>query len=170
MGKLTEGESSIAVIGRGRVGKSLLIDKLISPRVIDETRTENINLKPLSKKLRIFPAGRELVIKIASIENELVKPEVTTKKCLMAVSESDCTLVVLDTRFQLTDSETYLISHLVNRKIPFLIAINKIEFGTNPNLLTELDALEAVYFEISCKENAGIESLKKKLIHLLPSK
>ena len=170
MGKLTEGESSIAVIGRGRVGKSLLIDKLISPRVIDETRTENINLKPLSKKVRIFPAGRELAINIASIENELVKPEATTKKCLMAVSESDCTIVVLDARFQLTDSETYLISHLVNRKIPFLIAINKIEFGTNPNLLTELDALEAVYFEISCKENAGIESLKKKLIHLLPSK
>jgi len=170
MGKHTEGESSIAVIGRGKVGKSLLIDKLISPRVIDETRTENINLKPLSKKVRIFPAGRELAIKIASIENELVKPEATTKKCLMAVSESDCTIVVLDARFQLTDSETYLISHLVNRKIPFLIAINKIEFGTNPNLLTELDALEAVYFEISCKENAGIESLKKKLIHLLPSK
>ena len=170
MGRSSEGEIAIAVIGRGKVGKSLLIDKLISPQVVDETRTENINIKPLSKKVSLFFSGPELVIKLASIENELVRPEATTKKCLMAVSESDYTVVVLDARFQLTDSETYLISYLVNRKIPFLIAINKIEFGTNPNLLTELDALEAVYFEISCKENAGIESLKKKLIHMLPSR
>jgi len=167
MGIHTEGELSIAVIGRGKVGKSLLIDKLISPQVVDEARTENFKLKPLYKKVRLFSAGPELVIKIASIENELVKPEATTKKCLMAVSESDCTVIVLDARFQLTDSETYLISYLVKRKIPFLIAINKIEFGTNPNLLTELDALETVYFEISCKENAGLDNMKKKLIHLL---
>ena len=51
-----------------------------------------------------------------------------------------------------------------------LVAINKIEFGTNPHLLTELDALEIVYFEISCKENAGIESLRKNLVHMLPVK
>lgn len=170
MGKQTEGELSIAVIGRGKVGKSLLLDKLISPQVIDDTKTENFKFKPLYKKVRLSSSGPELVIKIASIENELVKPEATTKKCLMAVSESDCTVVVLDARFQLTDSETYLISYLVNRKIPFLIGINKIEFGTNPNLLTELDALEAVYFEISCKENAGLDNMKKKLIHMLPSK
>ncbi|MCW8824773.1 MAG: [FeFe] hydrogenase H-cluster maturation GTPase HydF, partial [Ignavibacteriaceae bacterium] len=38
----------------------------------------------------------------------------------------------------------------------------------NPNLLTELEALEIKYFEISCKEHVGVNNFKKKLIHLLP--
>jgi hypothetical protein len=48
------------------------------------------------------------------------------------------------------------------------VAVNKIEFGTNPHLLSELDALEVTYFELSCIENAGIESFRKSLIHMLP--
>ena len=46
-------------------------------------------------------------------------------------------------------------------------AVNKIEFGVSPNLLIELEALEITHFEISCKESAGIESLRKKLIQML---
>ena len=78
-------------------------------------------------------------------------------------------IFVLDAREELDRSETELISALQKSRVPFLIAVNKIEYGTNFYLLSELDALEVTYFELSCKENAGIENFRKKLIHMLPS-
>ena len=170
MGKSTAGEIGIAIIGRGKVGKSLLLERIISPQLISERWAESSKLRPLSKRLRLWPSGPEVIINLASIEEDKANIEERAKKCIMAISESDIVIIVLDARTQLSDSETYLISYLEERKVSFLIAINKIEFGTNLHLLTELDALETVYFEISCKENAGLDNMKKKLIHLLPSK
>jgi len=52
--------------------------------------------------------------------------------------------------------------------IPYLVAVNKIEYGVNPILLSELKSLNAMHFEISCKENVGIDGLKLKMIRMMP--
>ena len=169
MGTRTEGEIKIAVIGRGKVGKSLLVERIINSKLQLNNTSENFHRKPFSKKVNLLPSGPEILINIASIEEKGRSSEETIEKCLMAISESVITILVLDARFQLDNNETFLIKHLKDKQISFFVAINKIEFGTSPSLLTELDALGVVYFEISCKENAGLESMKKKLIHMLPS-
>ena len=101
----TEGEISIAVVGRGRVGKSLLIEKITNQQLEDDSRVNNSKSKPLNKRVRLISSRPEVTFKIASIENELVKPEETTKKCLMAISESNFTIAVLDARFQLSSNQ-----------------------------------------------------------------
>ena len=170
MGKRTEGEIGIAIIGKGKVGKSLLLERIIAQQEIDESLIENSKSRPLSRRYMLRSSGPEVIFNLARIEEDKVNLAESTKKCLMAISESDIVILVLDARTQLSDSETFLISYLEKRKISFLIAINKIEFGTNLQLLTELDGLETVYFEISCKENAGLERLKKKTIQMLSEK
>ena len=170
MSTLTAGEIKIAVIGRGKVGKSLLVERIINSKLQFDNPSKNYRQKPLSKKINLLPSGPEILVNIASIEEKGRSSEETIEKCLMAISESGITIMVLDARFQLDDNETFLITYLRDKQIPFLIAINKIEFGTSPSLLTELDAIGVVYFEISCKENAGLERLKKKMIQMLSEK
>jgi len=153
----------IAVVGRANVGKSLLIDCIFNQRKINPKELIEKGKESRAKTERILPNGKIALFKTVIIDE---KPDTDLDKS--ALSESDFYILVLEAREELFNIETELISYFQKNQIPFLVAVNKIEFGTNPHLLAELDALEVIYFELSCKENAGIENFRKTLIHLLP--
>ena len=153
----------ITFIGRANVGKSRLIDcifnqKQFSPKEFHQKQSEST-----AESVRILPNG-ELTIVETVIVDEKLELDLGKK----AFSNSDFFILVLDAREELFNIETKLISYFQKSQIPFLVAVNKIEYGTNPHLISELDALEVTYFEVSCKENAGIESFRRTLIHMLP--
>jgi [FeFe] hydrogenase H-cluster maturation GTPase HydF len=156
----------IAIIGRKNVGKSLLINRIVSQELFIVNDTPGTTIEPVSKAVELLPYGPVVIIDTAGIDDELGKKKIN--KTIKAISSADFAVLVLDAREELDSSETELITHLQKIKTPFLVAVNKIEFGINAHLLTELEALEVTHFELSCKENAGIENFKKKLIHLLP--
>ena len=170
MKKVSQGELHIAVIGRRRVGKSMLVDRIIHKRISSQTSQAELMQEPLSEIVQLLPLGPSLVIDTASIEGQNIALSQNTNKCIKAISNSDIAMIVLDARENLTNNESYLIAYIRESRIPFLVAINKIEYGTNPQLLNELEALDVVYFEISCKENAGLERMKKKMIQMLSEK
>ena len=168
MHKSSQGELHITVIGRRGVGKSLLVDRIMDIETSSKSISSESKDELLSRIAQLTPSGPDVNIIIARIEGQNTQRVDVESKWLKSISDSDLAILVLDAREELDDNETYVITHFQKRKLPFLIAINKIEFGTNSRLLTELEALEVMYFEISCKENAGLESMKKKMIHLLP--
>jgi small GTP-binding protein len=149
----------IAIIGRKNVGKSLLINSIANIEPSHRTTSDLIN-----RKVRLVSGSPEIVIDFAIIDDET---DLNENKVVEVISTAALALVVLDARTELSQSEVRVITFLQKIKLPFLVAVNKIEFGVNPNLLIELDALEITHFEISCKESAGIESLRKKLIQML---
>ena len=77
-------------------------------------------------------------------------------------------MVVLDAREILQSKELELFAYLDKLQINYIIVVNKIEFGVNPVLLEELKELRMTHFEVSCKEKAGIEDLKRSMIRHLP--
>jgi [FeFe] hydrogenase H-cluster maturation GTPase HydF len=162
------GKLHIAIVGRKNVGKSLLINRVISQELFIVNDTPGTTTDPVSKAVELMPYGPVVIIDTAGIDNEDEAGKKKLSKTIRAISNADFAVVVLDAREELDKSETGLITLLRKIQVPFLVAVNKIEFGINPYLLAELEALEVTHFEISCKENAGIESFKKKLIHLLP--
>ena len=89
-------------------------------------------------------------------------------KTIKILSSSDFALVVADAREILQSKELELFAYLDKLQINYIVALNKIEFGVNPELLEELKELRITHFEVSCKEKAGIEDLKRKMIRLLP--
>jgi [FeFe] hydrogenase H-cluster maturation GTPase HydF len=158
----------IAIIGRKNVGKSLLTNRIVSQELFIVNDIPGTTTEPVSKAVELLPYGPVVIIDTAGIDDdELCKKKIN--KTIKAISSADFAVLVLDAREELDNSETELITHLQKIKTPFLVAVNKIEFGINAHLLTELEALEVTHFELSCKENAGIENFKKKLVHLLPS-
>lgn len=157
----------IAILGRKNVGKSLLINRIVSQELFVVNDIPGTNTNPISKAVELLPYGPVIIIDTAGIDDDEFDKK-RLNRTIKAISSADFAILVLDARDQLDKNETDLITHLQKLKTPFLVAVNKIEFGINANLLIELEALEVTHFEISCKENAGIENFKKKLIHLLP--
>lgn len=153
----------ISFVGRANVGKSRLIDCIFNEGQTNSTEFQQVETESKTESVITLP-NRELTIAETVIVDEKVELGLTNK----AFSNSDLFIIVLDAREELFNIETKLISYFQINHIPFLVAVNKIEYGTNPHLLAELDALEVTYFELSCKENAGIESFRKTLLHMLP--
>jgi [FeFe] hydrogenase H-cluster maturation GTPase HydF len=158
----------IAIIGKKNVGKSLLINRIVSQELFIVNDTPGTTTEPVSKAVELLPYGPVVIVDTAGIDDDDFRMR-KISKTIKAISYADFAIMVLDAREELDKSETELITILRKIQVPFLVAVNKIEFGINPHLLIELEALEVCHFEVSCKENAGIENFKKKLIHLLPS-
>ena len=152
----------IAVIGRKNGGKSLLINSIAIVEPSHRTTSDLIN-----RKVQLVSRSPEIVIDFAIIDDETDFDKNKESTLIEVISTAALALLVLDARTELSQSEVRVITFLQKIKLPFLVAVNKIEFGVNPNLLIELEALEITHFEISCKESAGIESLRKKLIQML---
>jgi [FeFe] hydrogenase H-cluster maturation GTPase HydF len=158
----------IAIVGKRNVGKSSLINCLTNQELSIVSESPGTTTDPVSKAVEMFPFGPVVMVDTAGIDDEGELGKKRISKTIKSISKADFSIIVLDAREELDKSETELITFLQKIEVPFLAAVNKIEFGINPNLLIELEALEVTHFEVSCKENAGVDVFKKKLIHLLP--
>lgn len=159
----------IAVFGRANVGKSLLINCIFNQGKFKIDHTPGTITESNGKPVALLPNDSAAIIDIIVIDDKADFNRETRAKAEVAISKAVFSIIVLDAREELYKSETELINFFQKTHTPFLVAVNKIEFGVNLHLLTELDALEVTYFELSCKENAGIENFRKKLIHMLPN-
>jgi [FeFe] hydrogenase H-cluster maturation GTPase HydF len=158
----------IAIVGKRNVGKSSLINCLTNQELSIVSQTPGTTTDPVSKAVEMFPYGPVVMVDTAGIDDEGELGEKRISRTIKSISKADFAIIVLDAREELDKSETELITFLQKIEVPFLAVVNKIEFGINPNLLLELEALEVIHYEVSCKENAGVDIFKKRLIHLLP--
>lgn len=158
----------IAIVGRRNVGKSSLINCLTNQELSIVSDVPGTTTDPVSKAVELLPYGPVVIVDTGGIDDEGELGQKRISRTIKTLSNADFAILVLDARDELHNSEIELITHIRKIGIPYIAAVNKIEFGTNHNLLIELKALGVIHFEISCKEKAGVDTLKRKLIHLLP--
>ncbi len=156
----------IVIAGRRNVGKSSLINLLVNQERAIVSGKPGTTSDSVNKTIKLLPDGPLIIIDTANVDDPDIFRDGEKNSLKKAPLPADFVIIVLDARVGLNSSETDLITILRKAETPFLVAVNKIEYGLNSHLLTEIEALELTHFEISCKENAGIENFKKKLIHM----
>ena len=154
-------------MGRRNVGKSTLINCLTNEEVSSANETSQTITDLLSRRNKLLPRKIFVTVDIPTIDFKDEPGNRKKDRTNNVLFKSDLIILVLDARIELDVKETELITYLQKKKLPFVAVVNKIEMGTNAALLTELEALEINYFEVSCTECAGIEALKRELFHHL---
>lgn len=158
----------IAIVGRRNVGKSSLINALTGQDLSIVSEVAGTTTDPVSKAVELLPYGPIVIIDTAGIDDEGELGKKRISRTIKTISEADFAIVVLDACCSLTTEEKYLLEYLDKIEVGYIIAVNKIEFGVNQKLLSEIKQLNKTHYEVSCKENVGIEILKQKLIRHLP--
>ena len=157
----------IVFIGRNNVGKSSLINAFLGATCkADENEATKTPSREITTELP--PYGSVVIVDTAPIDEISNQKQERINNTLTAISPNDFVVVVLDARQGLSADEKKIFHYLKNAVIHFLAAVNKIEFGINSELINGLRALNIVHFEISCKENVGIDALKSRITRLLP--
>jgi len=160
--------TQIAFVGRRNVGKSSLVNSFLGQDLCIVSDVAGTTTDPVKKAMELLPYGPILLIDTAGIDDEGELGEKRVSKTIKAISSADFIVLVLDAAEKILPVEMELIRYLSKISVPYVIAVNKIENGINPELLLDIKKLEAVHFEISCIKNSGIEVLKSKIVRILP--
>ncbi|QQS36463.1 MAG: 50S ribosome-binding GTPase [Ignavibacteriales bacterium] len=154
----------LVFVGRKKAGKAALIKQFSGQADSDLINGE----AKLPGVIRLDPYDIDVILDSIDIEDLYEFKDEENIRQIKSLAASDFLIIVLDGTERITEEEKQLINLLRKLSIPHLAAVNKIEYGVNSELLTEIKSLRLVHFEISCKENVGIEALKAKLIRMLP--
>jgi len=157
----------IAVMGRSGVGKSSLV-KSLAVKNKNIANNPGTNPNQIQQLMELLPFAPLVLKDTVGIDNkdELGKKKVS--ETIKTISNTDLVILVLDARNNISGKEWELLNYLEKISVPYILAVNKIEFGVNPDLLSEIKLLNTTHFEISCAENVGIDSLKTKVMRMLP--
>jgi len=159
----------IVFIGRKNVGKSSLINVFFGQDVSDVNEESGTAATVFEKVMDLPPCGHVILVDTFGLDFTREPGQNRFQKTLEEISSADFVVVVLDARDKLSPDEKNIFSHLKKLAIPFIAAVNRIEYGINSELINGLRVLNIVHFEISCKENVGIDALKSRMTRLLPS-
>ncbi len=154
----------IAVMGRKSVGKTSLVNALTGK---GSKIVSNKTGKP-NRTMELLPFGPLVLLDTGGIDIDGELGKKLISGTIRTISTADLVILVLDARERISLKEWELINYLDKISVPYLLAVNKIEYGVNPVLLSEIKLLKTTHYEISCAENVGIGSLKTKVMRMLP--
>lgn len=158
----------IVFVGKSGVGKSSLINAFSGEELCAVRSNPDDSSFHLKKSVEIYTSGPLILIDTPGIGEAAESGPMTITKTIKAITNADFAVVVIDARDRLQPQELELFRRLQKISMQFVIVINKIEFGVNPLLLSEIKWLHAIHFEVSCAEKVGIDNLKRKLLRMLP--
>ncbi len=162
-------KKQIVFVGRRNAGKSSLVNAFLGQDISIVSKVPGTTTDPVKKSMELLPYGPVMLIDTAGIDDFGELGHKRISRTIRAISGADFAVVVIDATKTLSTEEYELLNYLDKISIPFVIAANKIEMGINPELLEEIKLLHAIHYEISCKLGVGIDSLKRKVIRMLPS-
>ncbi len=158
----------ISFIGRRNAGKSSLMNKFVGQDLVIVSDIPGTTTDPVKKSMELLPFGPVVLIDTAGIDDVGELGEKRISKTIKVLTESDFSIVVLDSQFELSEKEKNLFDELKNLEIPFIAVINKSELGINYNLVEQLNTLKIPFHSVSCLTNEGIYELKEKISKILP--
>lgn len=164
------GKKRIVFIGRHNVGKTSLVNAFLGKETSFVSESHKYIPDALEITMELPPYGSVVIVDTSPIEETAEQRQDQLNRAIDALSKADFVVVVLDAREKLNQTERGIFHQLKSLSIPFLVAVNKIEYGINSELINSLRALNAVHFEISCKEEVGIDSLKSRITRFFQSK
>ena len=155
----------IALIGRPNAGKSTFINTVVGSKVAivskkpQTTRTRITGVLTKKEYQMIFvdtPGIHKGKNKLDDFMGDTVKS---------AVEDVDGVLFLIDAKNGAKEEDFDIIDNFCEKNVPFVAAINKIDAAKSENVEFIKNKIggKAKIFEISAKENKGIEKLLKEL-------
>lgn len=160
----------VTIIGKPNVGKSTLLNKLVGMKI------SAVTAKPQTTRNRILGILTEGDCQacfidtpgIIDAEYELQKSMV--KQILSAVADADIILLMVDPWTKDLASLTEILK--LNKTVPVILVINKIDLIPRPELLPLIDRLKnnmvKEIIPVSALDGEGVDELKRTILAYLP--
>lgn len=151
----------IGIFGRRNAGKSSVINAITGQNLSIVSEVKGTTTDPVKKTMEMLPLGPVEIIDTPGIDDEGELGSKRVEKSYEILNRTDVAVLVADGEVGLTEQDTALIEELNDRKLPYVIALNKAD-------LTEKRDNVKNGVWVSAKTGEGIDELKKSIILAAP--
>jgi len=159
----------IGIYGRRNVGKSSLLNALTSQQVAIVSPEPGTTTDPVEKPMELLPIGPVLFIDTAGIDDIGALGALRVQRTRRTLARTDVAVLVAEA-WQWGEFEESLLAEFEASGIPAVVAFNKADLGSPPQLVVERLAARSIpCFLVAAARGEGIEAFKKALIKALPA-
>ena len=159
----------IAFFGRRNAGKSSLVNAVTGQNLALVSDVKGTTTDPVYKAMELLPLGPVVIIDTPGFDDEGELGEMRVNRAKQVLNKTDTAVIVLDG--ELTDTlsaEEELVALFKEKKIPFIVAINKCDSGSsglckNQRFYSWLENLTNDVLPVSAKTGFNINLLKEKI-------
>lgn len=152
----------IGIFGRRNAGKSSVVNAITGQSLSIVSEVKGTTTDPVKKTMEMLPLGPVLITDTPGIDDEGGLGDLRVEKSYEVLNKTDVAVVVVDGSVGITVEDNSLIEEIKNRKLPYVVAINKADLGTDmPKVENSV--------KISAKTGEGIDELKKQIIMSAPT-
>ena len=150
----------IGLFGCRNAGKSSLINALTGQDLSIVSDFKGTTTDPVSKAMEILPLGPILITDTPGLDDEGALGEKRVKKARFVLRSTDIALLVVDADLGLSEADQRLLKEFKERKVPYLLIVNKIDIYSAP-LLPQAEKDHLLF--VSAQTQEGITELKERL-------
>lgn len=156
----------IGLFGCRNAGKSSLINALTGQDLSIVSDFKGTTTDPVSKAMEILPLGPVLITDTPGLDDEGALGEKRVKKARFVLRSTDIALLVVDAALGLSEADQRLLKEFKERKVPYLLIVNKIDIYSAP-LLPQAEKDHLLF--VSAQTHEGIMELKERLSRMNPT-
>ena len=151
----------IAFFGARNAGKSSLVNAVTGQDLAVVSDIKGTTTDPVKKAMELLPLGPVLIIDTPGLDDEGELGEKRVKRALNILASCDIAVLVHDANENFSQAENDLIKIFEDRKLPFIIANNKIDIK-----ISNSSSLISNSINVSALTGENINLLKEKIAEL----
>ena len=168
----------IGFFGRRNAGKSSVVNAVTGQDLAVVSDVKGTTTDPVSKAMEILPLGPVVVIDTPGFDDEGGLGEKRVAQARKILGKTDIAVLVVDATEGLKKTDEELAELFRERKIPFLVALNKSDIAEDsedhvvaeeePGLLQKVAAGSEGMLHVSALSGDGIYGLRERIAALKP--
>ena len=150
----------IGFFGLRNAGKSSLVNAFTGQALSVVSDVAGTTTDPVKKAMELLPLGPVVIIDTPGLDDEGALGEMRVQKAREVLATVHIAVLVVDASRGMSDLDKALISLFEERKLPYLVALNKVD------LLENTPAVQSNHRYVSAATGEGVHELKEAIASL----
>ena len=164
----------IGFFGLRNAGKSSVVNRVTGQELSIVSDVKGTTTDPVTKAMELLPLGPVQIIDTPGIDDEGFLGELRVRKTKQILNRTDIAILVTDITSDLTESEKELIQIFKEKKLPYVVALNKTDLipaeeisARKAHILSSAsDIADGSAIPVSAVTGEGIHELKELMARL----
>lgn len=156
----------IGFFGRRNAGKSSVMNAVTGQDLAVVSDVRGTTTDPVYKSMELLPLGPVVMMDTPGIDDEGELGALRVRKSYQVLNKTDVAVLVIDGSVGVTPEDKALLKRIREKKIPYVIAVNKKELAAPDALekiVDELSSEDGQIIAVSAATGEGIDELKEQI-------
>ncbi|MDM8237346.1 [FeFe] hydrogenase H-cluster maturation GTPase HydF [[Ruminococcus] torques] len=156
----------IGFFGRRNAGKSSVMNAVTGQDLAVVSDVRGTTTDPVYKSMELLPLGPVVMMDTPGIDDEGELGALRVRKSYQVLNKTDAAVLVIDGGVGVTPEDKALLKRIREKKIPYVIAVNKKELASPDALekiVDELSSEDGEIIAVSAATEEGIDELKEQI-------